>query len=62
MLELRQSMQKLKDANTQATVGVKEWIGQSENKHPFEHQLDPITQYWDSESIKDNNEEGELQS
>jgi hypothetical protein len=62
MQELRQSMQELKDANIQATTGVKEWIGQSENEHPSEHQLDPMTQNWDNESIENNNEERELQS
>ncbi|XP_059446512.1 uncharacterized protein LOC132178068 [Corylus avellana] len=59
--ELRQSMQELKDANTQAT-GVAKWIGQSENEHSSKHQLYPMTQYWDNESIVDNNEEKELRS
>jgi hypothetical protein len=60
--DLKQSRQVLKDANTQATIRLEEWIGQSENEHPSEHQLDPIRQYWDNESIEDNNEEEELQS
>ena len=44
--ELWQFHQELKDANTQATAGLEEGIGQSENEYPAEHQLDPITQYW----------------
>ena len=60
--ELRQSMQKLKDANIQATVVMEKWIDQSKNEHPFEHQLNPMTQYWDNESIEDDKEEEELQS
>jgi hypothetical protein len=57
-----QSTQETKDANTQAITGLEEWIGQSGSEYPTEHQLDPINQYWDNESIEDNNEEEELQS
>jgi hypothetical protein len=39
---------------------LEEWIGQSKNEYLAEHQLDPITQYWDNVSIEDNNEEEEL--
>ena len=39
---------------------MEEWSGQSENEYLAEHQLDPITQYWDNVSIEDNNEEEEL--
>ena len=55
-------MQELKDADTQATAVMEKWIDQSKNEHPFEHQLEPMTQYWENESIEDDNEEEELQS
>ena len=45
----------------QATTGLEEWIGQSKKEYPVEHQLEPITQYWDNASIDDNREEEELQ-
>ena len=55
-------MQELKDANTQATVVMEKWTDQSKNEHPSEHQLEPMTQYWENESIEVDNEEEELQS
>jgi hypothetical protein len=69
--ELKNVTQELKNATmantsniqglTQATIGLEEWIGQSEKEYPTEPQLEPITQYWDNASIDDNNEEEELQ-
>ena len=43
--ELKEVFRETKEANTQATVGLEEWIGQSEKEYPAEHQFEPITQY-----------------
>ena len=58
--ELRQSVQELKDADIQAIAVMEKWIDQSKNEHPSKHQLDPMTQYWDNESIEDDNEKEKL--
>jgi hypothetical protein len=57
-----QELRSVIQVNTQATTGLEDWIGQSENEYPAKHQLDPITQYWGNENIEDNNEEEELQT
>jgi hypothetical protein len=41
-----QELRSVIQVNTQATTGLEDWIGQSENEYPAKHQLDPITQYW----------------
>jgi hypothetical protein len=40
---------------------LEECISQSKKEYPVEHQLEPITQYWDNASIDDNKEEEEFQ-
>ena len=61
MQELKEVFQETKDANTWATIGLKECIGQSKKEYAIEHQLEPVTQYWDNASIDDNKEEEEFQ-